>query len=53
MKREDINLEIEKLKEQIKILDKENNKLKKEIKGYLISENELKAQIITERCMKF
>ena len=52
MNHRNINSEFEELKNQIKLLEEENEKLKIEIRGYLISENELKAQITTERCMK-
>lgn len=53
MNHRDINLEIEELKDQIKVLDEENKKLKKEIKDFIVYEGELKAQLITEKCMKY
>jgi len=53
MNNKDINLEIEKLKEQINILSEENNKLKEDIKYYIRREDELKSQLVTERCMKY
>ena len=53
MNHRNINSELEELRERIKLLEEENKKLKEQIKGYLISEGELKAQLITERCMKY
>lgn len=53
MKHRNINSELEELRERIKILEEENEKLKKEIKGHQISEGELKAQLTTEKCMKY
>jgi cell shape-determining protein MreC len=48
-----INLEIEKLKNKIKLLEKENKKLKEKIEGYIIYEGELKSQLTTEKCNKY
>ena len=53
MNHRNINSEFEELRKRIKLLEEENKKLKEQIKGYLISESELKAQLITERCMKY
>ena len=44
-------IEIEELKNQIKLLEEENKKLKEENKYLLCRQNELYSQIISERAM--